>query len=282
MKKNNIYKIAGILIVVLIMFIPIFKDMSENRLLKTIKIDDYEKAISDTSSYNYAVVYVDSSDNGNVKDNKKELKSIVEKYQKEDEKEIKAYFMDQNELSSNDYTTLKLNSSKPGYIFIANGQVLYQTNDKLSNSDLDKLVSLYSASGIKKDLINYKVVKNAKEYLKLVESKKTVMAIFGRTNCYYCKQYLPVFNIVAKEYKLDIYYFDSLKFDEKEYNKIMKAGLKIPASCSETGKETKLEEGFGTPLTLFTKKGKVIDCINGYNNKSDLISKLKDVGMINK
>ena len=145
---------------------------------------------------------------------------------------------------------------------------------------LDKYVSLYTASGVSKDLIKYKVAKNAKEYLNLVKEKKITMAVFGRTNCYYCQQFMPVFNTVAGEYKLNIYYFDSLKFDEKEYNKIMSAGLKIPATCSESGKEAKLEAGFGTPLTIFTKNGKVVDCISGYNSKKDLIEKLKTVGMI--
>ena len=61
-------------------------------------------------------------------------------------------------------------------------------------------------------------------------------------------------------------------------------GLLTITGCSKnntaTEKETKLEPGFGTPLTLFTKKGKVIDCINGYVNKETLVSKLETVGMI--
>jgi thioredoxin-related protein len=60
----------------------------------------------------------------------------------------------------------------------------------------------------------------------------------------------------------------------------MDLGLKIPASCSSTGEEVDLQPGFGTPLTLFTKNGKVIDCISGYVNKSELITKLETVGMI--
>ena len=56
--------------------------------------------------------------------------------------------------------------------------------------------------------------------------------------------------------------------------------LIVPAKCSSEGKEFKLSDGFGTPLTLFTKDGKVVDCISGYVNRSSLIDKLKTNNMI--
>lgn len=280
--KGKAIKLVIVIGIVLIMFIPIFIDMSENRLLKSVKLDGLEKAVSDTANYGYAIIYVNNSDTDNINEKKKELKTIVEKYKSKDEKSISIYFLDSKELKSaqSAISGITLDGSKEGYVFIANGEILYQTDKTLDKKTLEKYVSLYTASGVSKDLINYKVAKNAKEYLNLVNSKKTTMAVFGRTNCYYCQQFMPVFNTVAKEYKLDIYYFDSLKFEEKEYNKIMNAGLKVPASCSENGKEAKLESGFGTPLTIFTKKGKVVDCISGYNTKADLTKKLKTVGMI--
>ena len=277
--KEKIVKIGIGVVIALIMLIPIFKDMNENRLLRTIKVTDLEKTVSSTSSYKYAVVYVDSLEKENIKDSKKELKKTIDKF-KTDEKDIKAYFIDSTDLTDGDFTSLGLKKSKGGYIFIANGEIIKVSNLDISKKKLKNLVELYTSSGIAKDLINYKVAKNAKSYLNLVEDKKVTMAVFGRTNCYYCQQFLPVYNTVADEYDVDIYYFDSLTYDEDEYDKIMSAGLKIPASCSESGKEAKLESGFGTPLTLFTKKGKVVDCISGYTNKQNLISKLKDVGLI--
>ena len=282
--KTSLTKIVIVAIILLIMFIPIFKDMANNSLLKTIDMETFSGTNNDgivkkTESYKYAIVYVDSSDNEKIKDLKKELKKIVDSY-KTDEKEINAYYMDSKEMSSADFTKLGLNNSKKGYVFIANGEILYSNKGLVDKKELKKLVSLYTASGVSKDLVNYKTAKNAKEYLNLVKGKKITMAIFGRTNCYYCQQFLPVYNTVAKEYKVDIYYFDQLKYDEKEYNKIMSSGLKVPASCNEEGKESKLEDGFGTPLTLFTKKGKVIDCIAGYNNKKELVKKLESVGLI--
>ena len=128
---------------------------------------------------------------------------------------------------------------------------------------------------------NYKIAEDAEEYSKLVKQKKKVtMAVFGRDTCFYCNQFKVVYNRVAEEYNLDnIYYFDSSTYDSVEYNKIMDLGLKIPASCND-GKEIELQPGFGTPLTLFTKNGKVIDCIDGYVNRQNLITKLQTVGMI--
>ena len=97
------------------------------------------------------------------------------------------------------------------------------------------------------------------------------------------KEYLkfkPIYNEVAAENKLDIYYLDSDSMDSTEHSKILSSGLKIPGTCTESGEEQPLSSSFGTPLTLFTKKGKVIGCISGYVAKDGLLSKLKSVGML--
>ena len=73
---------------------------------------------------------------------------------------------------------------------------------------------------------------------------------------------------------------NSFAANGEEYDKIMDLGLKIPASCTGTDEDANLADGFDTPLTLFTKNGKVIDCISGYVNKDTLLTKLETVGMI--
>ena len=62
--------------------------------------------------------------------------------------------------------------------------------------------------------------------------------------------------------------------------KLMELDITVPAGCSNTRQEAKIGEGFSTPFTIFTKNGKVIDSICGYTTKSDLITTLKAVGMI--
>ena len=170
---------------------------------------------------------------------------------------------------------------KTAYVFAVNGEVLKVESSAISNSKLSSYIKEFTSSGIDEELRHYKVVENAAEYQKLVKAKKTVtMAVFGRDTCSWCNLFKPVYNTVAEEYNVDIYYFDSDSFDTEEYTKIMNMGLTLPASCNN-GTEKNIADGFGTPLTIFTKNGKVIDCISsGYMNKSALITKLKTVGMI--
>ena len=106
------------------------------------------------------------------------------------------------------------------------------------------------------------------------------MHVFGRNTCYYCNIFKPVYNEVAAENKLDIYYYDSDSFNSDEYSKILNSGINIPAECTSSKEETPLSSGFGTPLTLYFKNGKVVGCISGYVNKEKLETKLKSVGMM--
>ena len=132
----------------------------------------------------------------------------------------------------------------------------------------------------KKEVIAYKTVSTYEEYKKIVDSDKIVMSVFGRNSCSWCNKFKPIYNEVAEEEKVDIYYFDSDSFDEEEYNKIRNMGLKILAECNNEHVEKDLSENFGTPLTLFTQNGKTIGCIGGYVDKDTLLAKLKDIGMI--
>ncbi len=158
-------------------------------------------------------------------------------------------------------------------------------NKKIKNIIIGVVIALVLILPIflfppKKDVISYKTVSTYDEYKTIVDSDKIVMSVFGRNSCSWCNKYKPVYNEVAGEYDVDIYYFDSDSFDKDEYSKIRNMGLKIPSSCVREGVEKDLSEDFGTPLTLFTKKGKTIDCIGGYVDKDALVTKLKDVGMI--
>ena len=81
---------------------------------------------------------------------------------------------------------------------------------------------------------------------------------------------------VAGKYNLDIYYFDTDKYDQKELEKIYKLDFTIPKECTTTGEETTLAEGYPKPLTLITKKGKLVGCIRGYVSEDKLVSKLKE------
>ena len=280
---KGIAKKLIIVFVVLLLLVPIIVDVVKNKSLKEIKYSEYNTVLGDTARFGFALVYVGEEN----KDVNKTIKSVIDKHTPSDYA-VNGYYINSKELKTEELTALIGDATKESaYIFISNGEVIKIVTDKLDSKKLDKYVDEYTVytgeklNGISEDLTNYKILKNAKAYKKLVEDKKLVtMAVFGRDSCFYCNQFKPVYNTVAEEYKLNIYYFDSDSYDKNEYASIMKMGLMIPASCSDTQSEVPLSQGFGTPLTLFTKNGKVIDCISGYVGKRELISKLETVGMI--
>lgn len=280
--KKNLAKIIIAVVIVVILFIPIISEMRKNSGISSIKYEKYADIVTDTSSYKFALIYVAPKSMQNVNEKKDEIKEVLKKYTKDDQ-DLKAYYIDADELDATAIQELAVDTTTgQAYIFATNGEVIKTLSGDVDSKKLEGYVKEFSSNGIDKDLINYSVPENAKEYLKVVESKKTVaMSVFGRDNCYYCQQFLPVVNTVAEENELEnVYYFDSNNYNQDEYEKIMKSDLYIPAECSADGNKAKLSDGFGTPLTLFTKNGKVIDCLSGYVNKESLISKLKTVGMI--
>ena len=268
-----------VIAVIILMLIPIIGDIAASNALKKISASEFDKFVSDTSNYKLGVLYI-GEDN---KDVKKNIDATIKTYKdNKAEIEISGYFMDASELSDADALRIVGTSGiRTAYVFAVNGEVLKVEPQAITNAKLTSYVKEFTSNGIDEELKHYKVVETADAYKKLVKDKKAItMAVFGRDTCAWCNLFKPVYNIVAEEYNLDIYYFDSDSFDKEEYTKIMDMGLTLPASCNN-GTEKKLSDGFGTPLTIFTKNGKVIDCISsGYMNKSALITKLKTVGLI--
>ena len=286
MKENLGPKII-VVVVVIIMIIPMIMDSLSKATLSTIGFDKLSSTVSSTANYDFALVYIAPSDEDSVNDKKSEVKDIVEKYKSVSTgKTLNAYYLDSKELSSSQRDEIFAGDSKEdtAYMFVVNGEVTKVVEGSLNDNELVNMVELYSANAeaISEDLIHFNVPKDSKEFSTLAKNKTKVhMFVFGRDSCFYCNQFKIVYNTVSEEYDLDnIYYIDSDIYDKEEYSKIMDSGLKIPAKCSSTGAEVELQPGFGTPLTLFTKNGKVIDCINGYTNKANLTNTLKTVGII--
>ena len=165
------------------------------------------------------------------------------------------------------------------YALVKDGKIV-KVIESSNTEYLEGQINKYVNNEIPEDEIAYKTVETYKEFNALYKGKKTIMHVFGRNTCYYCNIFKPVYNDLAAENNLDVYYYDSDSFDSTEYNKILNSGIKIPAECASSGEETPLSSGFGTPLTLFTKNGKVTGCISGYVDSEKLESKLKEVGML--
>ncbi len=289
--KNNIGLKIVIGIVLLVMVVPIIADGIANTVLTKIKYNNLEDTVKNTSNYDFALVYVASSSDKDVKSQKDAVKELTSQYKSvSNGKTLKSFYIDSKNLESSDREEIfgEDSSAEEGYMFIVNGEVTKTIEGELNEDELRDLVEFYSANAekISEDLVNYKEPENYKEFDKIVKEKDKVnMLVFGRDSCFYCNQFKIVYNTVIEEYDLDsIYYIDSDKFaseeEQEEYNKMLDSGLKIPAKCSSTNEEVELQSGFGTPLTLFTKNGKVIDCLNGYANKKNLITTLETVGII--
>lgn len=287
MKKNIVSGIIATLVIVL-MAAPIIINIFAHTRVQTITYPELGDVISSTGSYNFKLVYVAPSSNEDIEEAQDSVKEIVGSYTtvgSTEEEPLEMVYMDYDKLDDTQKTAIfgdDKASENIAYMFIANNETLKTIVGKVSDEVLSNYVSAFSANGIPKSMQKFKVAEDAAAFSKLVKRKNTVtMAIFGRDTCFYCNQFKVVYNNVADEYDLDdIYYFDSSSYDKTEYDKIMDSGLTIPAACNNTGKDVELQTGFGTPLTLFTKNGKVIDCIDGYTNKENLITKLKTVGMI--
>jgi len=282
MKEKLIPKLIAALVVV-IMCIPIIIDIVDTNVLKAIKYADLDTTVDETYNYGFALVYVAPNEEDE-EDAKKEIKDLVESYLNvANGEKLSVYYMNSSEMTSNELKEIFGDGvEKYGYIFIVNGEILTTVSGKMTVSELKSYVETYSANEFNPNLVSYKVAEDAASFKKLVKQKNTVtMAVFGRDTCFYCNQFKVVYNVVAAENGLDIYYFNSETYNKDEYDKVInKLGLKIPAACSSTGKEVDLQEGFDTPLTLFTKNGKVIDCISGYVTKATLMTKLETVGML--
>lgn len=261
--------------VVVVLMIPIIINFVNSKKIRVISFNDFYNSISDTS---FALTYFGSTEKDEYPEYKDILIELKNKYK------VEVNTVDINKISETEREKL-VNLSEEFknqnvYSIVRDGEIIYASSNKLTTKTLGKLIDRYYNNKIAEEDIAYKTVSTYKEYMSLVNSKKTIMAVFGRNSCGWCNKYKPVYNDVAAEYGLDIYYFDSDSFNSTEYSKILNSGLTIPAKCSSTKVEVPLSNGFGTPLTLFTNNGKVIGCIGGYTNKSGLISELKYVGLI--
>ena len=264
-RKTN-YGLIIFLVVLVILFIPIISDYIKKQNIEVLSSNEISEKLDADESF---VVYI-----GDVnKSEKKELRKFRDKTKNDYSYQYSIY----NTKNSEDIKKLFGENIQVAVVIEGDIQKTYAKYDK---ETIDKDVDKYLIAKITEENASYKVAKNFKSYKKVVKSDKVTMTVFGRESCSYCNLFMPVYNAVAEKYDLDVYYFDSDNYDSGEYKKIVNLDLTVPAKCSSTGTEFKLSEGFGTPLTVFTKSGKIIDCIGGYVNRSSLVETLKSVEMI--
>ena len=269
--KNSIIMVG----IVMILLLPILIDYYSDKSLEVVTYDSYT---TEVESGEPSLIYYGDTKSDDYKNISKTLLAINSK------SDISIKALNYDDLNENQISELldqdNLKDSKTGLIFIKHRAVEYIQDGDIAKKGIEALIDKYFNNVILEDEIAYKIPKDAKSYKNIINSKKIVMTVFGRSNCSWCNDFKPVYNDIANKHKINVYIFESDLYNKEDYEKVMQLGLKIPKNCTDTGEAKDLAAGFGTPLTLFTKNGKVIDCISGYMPRKSLEAKLNSVGMI--
>ena len=262
-------------LLVVILLSPIIVNYVNNKKIAVVSYDDY---LSNVAKEKVSLTYFGDPSSDEYAKIKEELIDLKSKYS------VKVTTVNTTKLTETEKQTLTSSnekfSSRSVYVISQNGEIVKIVDKVTENVNLDTQLNKYINNVIPDDEVAYKTVSTYKEFMNIYKSKKVTMHVFGRNTCYYCNIFKPVYNEVAAENNLDIYYYDSDSFNSDEYSKILNSGINIPAECTPSKEETPLSSGFGTPLTLYLKHGKVVGCISGYVNKEKLETKLKSVGMM--
>lgn len=99
-----------------------------------------------------------------------------------------------------------------------------------------------------------------------IVNKKTVITVIASTTCPYCQQYKPVIKEYAKDNDLKLYFFETDKASDADYNAI----------TSTFNLEN--YEGY-IPYTFVVQDGKFLGDVTGGMEKSDIIKFLSSVGL---
>lgn len=99
--------------------------------------------------------------------------------------------------------------------------------------------------------------------------EKFTIAVIAQTTCSYCEMYKPVVESVENKYEdLNVYWFHTDELSNADYST-----LSGTYDISDTFK--------GTPYTMLTYHGVLVDYISGYVDEETLIQFLVDNGVIN-
>ena len=262
---NKKFLIVGfVLLVVILLVVLVNKQKSEIKIIEV----DYANLNSKISEYKEGLVFIpyDKEDNILTDYFVKNYKTTV----------LKANIsVDELSVLING-ANLDLEVKKPMYLIFDEGKLLGGFDANLSETEANEMFRYYFFNEIPSSMKKYKELSTADEFIKKFNSKNYTVSVFGYDACSFCNLYKPVFNKVAGDYNLDIYYFNTDTYDAKELNKIYDLDITIPKECTTTGEDTTLASGYPKPITLITKKSKLVGCIKGYVSEEVLVKKLKE------
>lgn len=105
------------------------------------------------------------------------------------------------------------------------------------------------------------------EFFNKMQKKDSFVLVVSKTDCQYCKMYLPKLENIAKEYKLKFYYVEVDTFTASESDSF----------------SSYIDYNASTPTTVFINKGteeNKLNRINGNVKGDKLKEKLKNAGYI--
>ena len=235
--KVLILAVIAVLVVALVVVLAFVSSPKEGA--SSIDYKDYDKLIKKESS----VVYYgeDSKEN--------EVKEFSETYG------VEVSILNPKDLSKSEIKSLGL---KDEYLyFYSKGKEVY--NFDFASKSYKNISELMNKNLIEGNYIEV----NLDEYKEIIKSDGYNLMFIGRETCSWCQQFKESIKTALKDNNFNIYYIDTDKFAQDEYDKLY-----------ETDSYLKDEE-WGTPLTFIYKDGKRIDVINGYVESAQLVETLK-------
>lgn len=104
-------------------------------------------------------------------------------------------------------------------------------------------------------------------YLEYFNGSEDKIVLIARPTCQYCQVAEPIIQNVAFENDLDIYYLNTDNFEGEDEANLVRS-------------DDFFSEGFGTPLLLVVKDGKIVNKVDGLTDKAHYIDFFKNTGFI--
>ena len=109
-------------------------------------------------------------------------------------------------------------------------------------------------------------IENINNYIETFNSNETAVLVISQTNCSFCKTYKPKVNEITFIYDIDIYWLEFDKLTGSERAKLINLDAKF--------------SNFGTPYTVISNSGKVIDEISGDTSMENIVAKFEKNNII--
>jgi len=244
-----------------------------NRGVRRINFDEFIDVVERGEA---ALVYFGDPEAANFDNVLKDLETIKKDY------DVSVNIVDTTELSEEDQDELVyLFTDNVAFVFVSGGTIVHVNEGPTELDTLRRLVDRHFRNILLPEDIAYNTLETFDEFMKVVNSRTPAMFVIGRDSCPACTAFKPIFNDVAGDHDANIWYLNSDVMDRDEWDKIMtESKLTIPGSCRSDGDSIELFEIESVPTTIFTERGRIVDCMTGVVQRDALELKLRDVKII--